>query len=96
MSYLSQAMLTKDHGLIDRVAACAATLGVRDASPWAVRHMWLLSAQPGWATAYAEATADDPPVDPAEWAGRAGADPDVITDQMILDGVTAIHTAESA
>ncbi len=90
MSYLAQSKLTEDHHLVSRVAACAATRGIRDARPWAAQHMWLLSAQPGWAAAYADATAADPPVDPADWVPHAGADPNVITDGMILTGVEAV------
>lgn len=95
MTLLAQSKMTKDQHLIDRIAACAARSGVRDARPWAARNIWLMSAQPGWAEAYAAATKDDDPVDPAAWFGRAGADPTVITDEQIAVGVAAVREAES-
>lgn len=87
MTYLAQAKMTEDNFLLERVAACVATLGERDARLWAANHMWLLSAQPEWGARYAVALAKEEPVDPADWYGKAGADPEVITDQMILDAV---------
>lgn len=94
MTYQAQAQLTKDHHLIDRIAACAATQGVREAGTWAARNMWPLSASEGWAAAYAAATQGDPPVDPADWSPRAGADPGVITDEMILKAVQKLLRKE--
>lgn len=95
MSYLAQARLTEDSYLIDRVGACAASQGVRDARLWAVNHMWALSAQPGWREAYGKVLDGETITDPAAWAGSAGADPKVITDEMILDGVTVVLAADA-
>ena len=96
MSYLAQSRLTEDHYLIGRIAACAAAHGIADPHMWAVNNIWALSAQPGWASAYADATADDPDVEAAAWSPHAGSDPTVITDQMIDGGVTAVLAAEEA
>lgn len=93
MSYLAQSQMVDDHHLIGRIAACAATQGIIDARIWTVQHMWALSAQPGWGSTYAAATADDPVVEAAAWHPRAGINPDVITDEMILAGVTAMLQA---
>ncbi|QIK63191.1 hypothetical protein G7068_08275 [Leucobacter viscericola] len=96
MSYLAQARLTEDSFLIDRVGACAAGLGVHDARLWAVGHMWALSAQPGWSDSYGKVLDGETVTDPAAWAGSAGADPAVITDRMILHGVTAVLAENAA
>lgn len=91
MSYLAQSKLTEDSFLVARVAACAARAGVPgDARVWAASHIWQLSAVPGWAAAYAEALDEDPPTDPAAWAGVPGARGEVITDEMILEAVSAL------
>lgn len=89
MSYLAQASMTKDNYLIERVAACAATLGITDARLWATNNLWALSAQPGWNTAYAAALGDVDVTDPG-YAAAVGADPNVISDQMILEAVQGI------
>lgn len=94
MSLIAQAQMTEDNGLIIRVAAAAALRGVLDPRPWAARNMWALTAREGWTQAYTEASADDEPVDPAAWSGVHGYSPDVITDQMIIDGVSAILSDE--
>lgn len=87
MNYLKQAEMVDDYYLAGRIAACAATLGITEGRPWAVRNMWFFSAQPGWADAYADATGDEAVTDPANWSPYAGADPSVITDQMIQTAV---------
>lgn len=95
MSYIAQARLTEDNFLLDRVAGCVAGHGIRDAKLWAVQNAWLLSAQPGWAAAYDTAMRSEEPVELAAWSGTAGADPDVITDEMIQAGVEAVLAAEA-
>ena len=90
MSLTAQAQMTEDNGLIVRIAAAAALCGVSEARIWAVNNIWSLSASPGWAEAYAEASEDDPEVEPAAWYGIHGSDPTVITDSMIVDAVTAL------
>lgn len=89
MSYLAQASMTKDNYLTERIAACAATLGITDARLWATNNLWSLSAHPGWKAAYAYALGDVDVTDPG-FASSVGADPNVISDQMILEGVNAI------
>lgn len=80
MSYRSQSHIAADDALMRRVAACAVAEGLReDPVAWASSHMWVLSAEPGWAAAYESAvTSGD-----ASPGGRA----DVITDGMILSSV---------
>ncbi|QIK62333.1 hypothetical protein G7068_03260 [Leucobacter viscericola] len=60
-----------------------------------MQNMWALGARPGWGDAYTEALAKEAPGDPAAYVATAGADPDVITDQMITEGVAAVleHTS---
>ena len=96
MTLMAQAKMTEDNGLILRVAAAAATYGIEDPRPWATRSMWALSAQPGWAAVYDAAMKDDETVDPATWYGIHGSNPNVITDQMIIDGVAAVMALKAA
>jgi hypothetical protein len=86
MSYSTQAKLARDHEMILRVAACAATQHVKNPEQWAWEHAWALSAEPGWDAAYAYAidTGNEHP-------GDAG---DVINDSMILSGVQAVIAAD--
>lgn len=97
MSYLIQARIAQDNGLIERVGACAATLRV-DGDPrvWATNAMLDLAAIPEWVSAYAEADAIIPVVEPGEWAGTVGYMDDVITDEMILAAVTTLASREDA
>lgn len=95
MSFLAQVKLTEDSFLIDRIAACAATHGVTgNARVWAATRIWELSTSPGWAESYHEALQKEPPVDPAAWSGIAGADPNVISDEMINEAVSGIIDKE--
>lgn len=73
MSYFTQYKLAQDWNLLNRVAACAATLGMPRPVDWANEHAWTLSAVPGWVEAYAGSTSDTP-----------GVDENAITDEMIL------------
>lgn len=93
MSYLAQASMTKDNYLTERVAACAATLGITDARLWATNNLWSLSALPGWSAAYVDALGDVDVTDPG-FATAVGADPNVISDQMILEAVQGILTPQ--
>lgn len=95
MSFLAQSKLVEDPNLIARVAACVSTFGEVEARLWAARHMWVLSASPGWAVAYEEATINDVVADPAGFVPHAGADPDVITDTMILTAVQKLRAEET-
>lgn len=85
MSYLAQARLASDSDLLARVTACAATEATPAPDEWAYRHRWVLSAQPGWAAAYASALESE--------VGAPGADASVISDAMILSAVQSITAA---
>ena len=89
MSLLAQAKLTEDNYIIIRVAAEAATHGVEDPHIWTMQNIWALSATPGWKEAYASVLDGEVITEPANWGGTAGADPNVITDQMIEEAVAA-------
>lgn len=95
MTYANQYEMSRDQGLRNRVAACAATqdLPKRPFSPfgsarkcvpesWAEENMLFVTAQPGWPEAWADALAaskEDP-----------GMDPTVVTDAMITSAVQAV------
>lgn len=95
MTLMAQAKMTEDNGLIIRVAASAGSLGVQEARAWAVSHMWLVAATPGWGDVYAAAMEGDPELPDAEWYGIHGKDPLIITDAMIRARVEEIIIAES-
>lgn len=105
MSYSAMAVMTQDQSLINRIAACAAAEQVAPYPDhplaWANNRVWRIIAQPEWAAKYAaavEARALQPAL-PADGAGAGegraeilpGSDEAVITDEMILAAVTAIH-----
>jgi hypothetical protein len=79
MSYNTQAAMALDADLRLRIAACAATQGVRNPQEWASRNQWSLSASPGWDNAYAYAIAAGKP--------RPGYEEGAVTDAMILAAV---------
>lgn len=92
MSYLTQAHLSQDPIVRQRVAACVAREGIVTPHPvqWAEAHAWEIAAEPGFDDAYAYAIAGGKT--PAE----AGADEGVITDAMLLSAVQAIRAREDA
>lgn len=84
MSYGTIAEIHADYDLYRRVVACVATEKV-DApkyEAWVEAHRWDIAAQPGWAGAWESAVAAD--------VTKPGADPGVITDQMILAAVQSL------
>jgi len=86
MSYLTQAAISQNGSMMNRVTQCAAQQGVPEPDLWAStnRHGW--AASPGWDGAWESALAshvDNPSYDP-------GVDEAVITDQMILSEVQAL------
>lgn len=85
MSYLTQARLASDGSLMQRVTACAASVGVADPQFWVQQRAWVLSAQPGWVEAYAGSGESKP-----------GADESAVTDTMILEAVRALRAEEEA
>lgn len=87
MSYKAQAILSQNDQLMMRVAACASTQGIKAPVGWAFDRQWELSAQPGWAQAYASAVAAN--------VQQPGNSETVITDAMILSAVQAIMAEEA-
>lgn len=86
MKYFVQSQMVHDNHLISRSAACAATLGVSGPLQWASTHIWELVATPGWVEAYMDA-GGVPDGDPAGFTLTLGANPEVVTDDMILAAV---------
>ena len=83
--YISIADLADDRALQRRITACMAQDGVARPEDEAYAARWAIAAQPGWGAAWASAQA----------AGRPdiGAQPDVISDGMILAAVQAVSLA---
>lgn len=77
--------MAEDIDLINRIAACAATLGVAQPVGWAAHRSWRFAASEGWAAAYAGSAVE-----------RPGLDEEAVTDEMILDAVAAVLADESA
>ena len=94
MSLLAQAKLTEDNYIILRVKAYAALCGEADPHVWTMQNIWALSASPGWGEAYAKSLSGEDITDPAAWGGSAGADPNIITDEMIKAAVDAVRAKE--
>jgi hypothetical protein len=86
VAYLSQSIMADDQYLRLRVASCAAQEGVTDAGinpdEWTLEWKRVWSAGTGWALKWEEAQSGGV-VDP-------GAQPDVITDDMIKDQVNLL------
>jgi hypothetical protein len=88
MSYRTQAIMAADDKLMLRIAACAATQGVKDPRRWAGTRNWEFSSEPGWDAAYAyaiNAAVADP-----------GNDEGCITDGMILASVALMLSEETS
>lgn len=81
--YLTIATVAKDPAMNRRVAACAAQQGIAEGPEmWAAERCYTWAASPGWGATWDSAVASGVP-DP-------GADPAVITDQMILSQVQSM------
>jgi hypothetical protein len=82
MSYSTQAKLARDQDVLERVTACAASLGIKNPTEWVWSIQWVWSAQAGWDQAYSDALT----------AGKSqpGLDEDIITDEMILIAVNGV------
>ena len=80
--YLAIAAIAEDRDLQRRVTACMAQEGMDRPEDEAYAWRWAIAAQPGWGAAWASAQA----------AGRSdiGAQPDVISDGMILAAVQGV------
>jgi len=81
MSYRTQAIMSRDLFLRERISACAATQDIPDVQFWAQSNQWHLAAEPGWDDAYAYAMDSG--------IGEPGNRGDVINDTMILSAVQA-------
>ena len=82
MSYNDVRAMVKDHALVERIAACAATQpGIASPLDWAWANVWHLASSPGWDASWDYAEAVPVP--------NIGADEGVITDAMILSAVQA-------
>lgn len=83
MSYLAIHQMTEDRDLLGRVTAAVALEGEHWPDGWVAQRRWLLVARTDWAEAWAYAVS----------AGneKPGADPSVITDQMILSSVQKLR-----
>lgn len=93
MSYLTQSRLAADPAILQRVTACAANEQLESPQSWAFEHAWQLSAQPGWAAAYASAVlahGADPDTVPPPGENEAA-----ITDGMILAAVNTLNTSSA-
>lgn len=87
MSYKAQAILAQNDQLMMRIAACAATKGVKSPASWAFDRQWKLSARPGWASTFAQAMANN--------VANPGNAENIITDAMIKEAVEAILAEEA-
>lgn len=93
MSYLDQAEVAGNSSMFARVAQCAAQQSIPDPDGWTHLNRRAWAASPGWDDAWASAQASHPP-DPANPDAPMydpGADEAVITDNMILSTVQALH-----
>ena len=88
MSYLIQAKMAKERGLIMRIAACAAGEGVYRPTAWADANRQRLMADPEWVNRWADAIERELP--------NPGEDEAVITDELILAGVLRLLEEERA
>lgn len=100
MSYLAQASLAGDELISQRVIACAATQEIENPVDWVADRIWQLSAQPGWAEAFASATLlheswSPSDTDPSPRPPSPGANEAAVTDGMILAAVQSLHQAEN-
>lgn len=85
MSYSVVAKMAEDIDLINRIAACASTVGVVKPVGWVSPRSWEFAAQEGWAAAYEGVEGE-----------RPGLDEDGVTDSMILAAVQAVLSSEAA
>ncbi len=81
MSYATHAAIVQSGSLRQRLTACAAQEGVTDPPRWVNTVAWTLWGN-DWIAAWDSAEAADP-------GGDHGADPAVVTDQMILSVIQA-------
>lgn len=87
MTYANIAAMQENGPLRRRLIACAVEQKTTDPETWTAVHSWDLAAQPGWATAWASGLANNTTTPNYE----PGSDETVITDQMILSAVQALH-----
>lgn len=80
MSYSTLALMAKDADFQDRITACVATQGIRDAERWATDNRWAIAGQPGFDEAYSYALNIGTIAAP-------GRDVSVISDTQLLSAV---------
>lgn len=84
MSYLAVHQMHQDEALQGRIIAAAAMDGIQWPDGWVARRRWQIIARTDWAEAWEYAT--------NAGTSQPGADPAVITDQMILSAVQAVQS----
>lgn len=89
MSYSSIAAMAYNGPLKDRITACAASLGHASPKAFTEAEIWRVVAAPGWAQAWDAAVAQQGPDKP-----DPGADPAVVTDEMIRTAVEPLVPAD--
>lgn len=92
MSLQAVANMIQDNGLIERIMGAAALAGDPQPRVWAANNIGLLASSEGWQDAYAAGlAAENYQGLPAEYASTVGANPNVITDAMIVAAVQALR-----
>lgn len=86
MSYLTQSTIAGDRLMNERVAQAAASEGEASPDNWAAANRRIWASAPGWDAAWESAIVSNPDPD-----YEPGADPGVITDQMILSQIQAMR-----
>jgi len=94
MSYLTQAAISQNTFLFNRVAQCAAQQEVPQPDQWTNDNRRAWAASPGWDAAWESAMAAHPPATEPDY--DPGKDEAVITDAMILSEVQALYTPPAA
>ena len=98
MSLNAVVRMTRDDGLLNRVAAACAVVGGdpnQNYIIWASQSMWKLASDTGWRVAYQRGLdEEDYQGDPAAYTPTIGRSDDYITDEMIISAVTDLRAAE--
>lgn len=98
MSLNAVVRMTRDDGLLNRVAAACAVVGGgqnQNYVSWAAQSMWKLASDAGWRVAYQRGLDEENyQGDPAAYTPTVGKSDDYITDEMIISAVTDLRAAE--
>lgn len=96
MSYLTHSVMSYDAYLVERIAACAASLKVPNPRSWASENALFLVSTPGWEEAYNQWTpSGQQEMEQGQLALTAGADESLVTDQMIKTAVEELLNPSS-